>query len=442
MTEIQLPEQWVWKKLGTCATINPKLTRREIPADLPVSFLPMKMVEEVTGRFDLTETRRYSEVKKGFTPFQDGDVIFAKITPCMENGKIAVVDGLESGIGFGSTEFHVFRCLEDLNNRYLFYFLVQQGFRYEAEANMTGAVGQKRVPKGFLENYPVPLPPLPVQRAIVARIEELFSELEVGTRELQTALARLKTYRQAVLHQYLNNPDWERVSSNDLFDYVTSGSRGWAQFYSDSGAIFLRITNLDFNTLNLDLEESKIQHVRLTGVKEGLRTRVKPGDFLISITGYLGMFAIVPEDIPEAYVNQHIALCRPRDGFNKQFVGYFLMSQTGGLRQLNEMQKGATKAGLSLADIKSVKVPLPDLATQTKIVSEIEARLSEADATETTIRQQLASAENLRQSILKRAFTRQLVTEPIEQFITEDVPVGPEPANPVYGGQGDQLTLF
>ncbi len=201
---------------------------------------------------------------------------------------------------------------------------------------------------------------------------------------------------------------WKWVKSGELFSYVTSGSRGWAKYYSDNGAIFIRITNMDFDSLELDLTESNIQYVNLPTNSEGVRTKVQEGDFLFSITGYLGMFAIAPK-LENAYVNQHVCLCRPKEGFNKKYVGYWIISKSGGHHHLNQNQKGAVKAGLNLDDLKSFPVPLASLAEQDSIVQEIESRLSVCDKVEETITTSLAQAETLRQSILKKAFEGKLV---------------------------------
>ncbi|MCC7004805.1 restriction endonuclease subunit S [Candidatus Nomurabacteria bacterium] len=196
-----LPEGWKWVKLGVVTQLNPKLPFEEIDENIIVSFLPMRQVEELTGKFDLSMEKKYSEVKKGFTPFTNGDVIFAKITPCMENGKIAVVNKLKNQVGFGSTEFHVFRVKADLVNQYLFYFLIQDTFRAKAQHNMTGAVGQKRVPKRFLEESEIPLPPKDQQHQIVSEIEKRFSEADNLEKAIDESLTKSETLRQSILKQ-------------------------------------------------------------------------------------------------------------------------------------------------------------------------------------------------------------------------------------------------
>ena len=163
-------------KLGEICLINPKsCTLRD---DTEVSFIPMTKVGE-HGEFDASEIKNYSEVKKGFTNFQNGDVLFAKITPCMENGKGAIAHNMKNGIGFGSTEFHVLRPDTDkITREWLYYLTTWKTFRKEAERNMTGSAGQKRVPKTFLENYVVNLPDIDTQKSenkILRKVDDLIS---------------------------------------------------------------------------------------------------------------------------------------------------------------------------------------------------------------------------------------------------------------------------
>jgi len=255
----------------------------------------------------------------------------------------------------------------------------------------------------------------------------------------EKAQAQLKLYRQAVLkkafegkltssitneelritnadnqknHSSDNLPkEWKWVKIGDLFSFVTSGSRGWAKYYSEKGSVFIRITNLNFDTLNLDLREEKIQYLNPPQNSEGIRTKVEEGDFLFSITGYLGMFAIAPK-LESAFVNQHVCLCRPKDSFNKKYLAYWIIAKSGGHYYLNKNQKGAVKAGLNLDDLKTFPVPLPtSTQEQTQIVQEIESRLSVTDNLEFVIRNSIEKAEALRQSILKKAFEGRLLSK-------------------------------
>ena len=179
---------WGITTIGNCCILNPKRPKG-ISDELLVSFVPMPAVSE-DGLIDCSDIKPYAEVKKGFTYFAEDDVLFAKITPCMENGKGAVAQGLSNGIGAGSTEFHVLRPIEGVSNPYWLYIITRfDSFRAEARKVMTGTGGQLRVPIGFLENYPISLPPISLQdefEAIVHQSDK--SKFSVSNRNLSSCL--------------------------------------------------------------------------------------------------------------------------------------------------------------------------------------------------------------------------------------------------------------
>lgn len=168
-------------------------------AELPVHFVPMNAVSEEYGGIDISRKRTLAEVQKGYTSFLAGDVLFAKITPCMENGKLAVVPELPEHIGFGSTEFHVLRCSTGVSPQWLAYYLSQSEFRRLARQNMTGSAGQMRVPTHWLANAQMPVAPLAEQSRVIAKLDELLSGLDSGVAELKAAQAKLTQYRQSLL---------------------------------------------------------------------------------------------------------------------------------------------------------------------------------------------------------------------------------------------------
>lgn len=196
---LQANESFPKKKLGECTVINPKKSMdTRLKDDLIVSFIPMASVGE-DGSIDTSEKKLYREVKSGFTYFIEDDVLFAKITPCMENGKGAVAINLYNGIGFGSTEFHVIRPLEGFTNPVWLYNLsVSKKFRLEAEANMTGSAGQKRTPASFLENYEIKLPPIELQN----QFADFAEQVDKSKLAIQQSLDELETLKKSLMQQY------------------------------------------------------------------------------------------------------------------------------------------------------------------------------------------------------------------------------------------------
>ena len=193
-------DEWRETELKSVCTVNPKkIDVKNLSDDLVVSFIPMAAVSEETGAVVAAQTRLLKDVKKGFTNFSEGDVVFAKITPCMENGKSAIIGELINHIGFGTTEFYVLRVGDLLDNRYLYHLVRSTHFRAEAKNHMTGAVGQQRVPKSFMEEYKFYLPPLDEQREIVRLLDELLAQEDAASAAAEATLAKIPALRQAVL---------------------------------------------------------------------------------------------------------------------------------------------------------------------------------------------------------------------------------------------------
>ena len=193
------PRGWANAPLHEVCAINPRVDKNTIDTESVVCFVPMPAIEAGTGKIDVSETRSFGTVKKGYRPFRKGDVLFAKITPCMENGKMAIVPDLASEYGFGSTEFHVLRPAEGVDPRFIYHAVSNRAFRFHAQHNMTGAVGQKRVPATVLEEHEIGLPPTNEQRRISEKIEMLFDEIDRGVESLRAAKKTIDLYRQSLL---------------------------------------------------------------------------------------------------------------------------------------------------------------------------------------------------------------------------------------------------
>ncbi len=195
-------KKWEEKELGEICELNPKKSEiKDKTDDFSVSFVPMSAVDEYSQAIVSLQERSLGEVRKGYTYFRNGDVLFAKITPCMENGKVAIAKNLKNGIGFGTTEFHVIRTSKEVLPEWIHYIIGQPSFREIAKTRMTGSAGQKRVPIQFLEKFKIPLPPIAEQKKIV----EYLDSLSRKTRALQNlqsqTTADFSALRQSVLHQ-------------------------------------------------------------------------------------------------------------------------------------------------------------------------------------------------------------------------------------------------
>ena len=179
----ELPKGWATAPLSQVAELNPRHPKG-LDDSLPISFARMAALSETKPEFDSLEERTLGAVRKGFTHFAEGDVLFAKITPCMENGKGAVARGLKNKLGCGTTELHVIRPLAEISPEYIYRFLAQDRIRRAAKENFTGTAGQARVPTIFIEELELPLAPLAEQRRIVAKLEKLLGKVDACQQRL------------------------------------------------------------------------------------------------------------------------------------------------------------------------------------------------------------------------------------------------------------------
>lgn len=246
----------------------------------------------------------------------------------------------------------------------------------------------------------VAIPPLPEQDRIVTHIEELFSELDKAVETLQTTKQQLAVYRQAVLKEAFSHISYKKPI-REMTTIVTSGSRGWAKYYADFGARFIRITDLTRDRISL--KNDNIQYVSLPEKAEGTRSLLYPNDVLISITADLGSIALIPENIEEAYINQHIALVRLTNPTQGEYMAWYLKSEWG-QGDLLKNKRGGGKLGLGLDDIRNTPVPVVSDEIARKTLEKIESRLSVCESIEQTVDTALAQADAMRQSILKQAF--------------------------------------
>ena len=285
------------------------------------------------------------------------------------------------------------------NNKFLCYYL--NYFDYNGYVSGTTRL---KLTQAQLKRIEIPDISKDEQQRIVSCIEELFSELDKGVETLQTIKEQLTVYRQAVLKAAFSS-HYNKKPIRDISSMVTSGSRGWAKYYNENGARFIRITDLTRDSIKL--KSNSIQRVLLPETAEGKRSRLQGNDVLISITADLGSIALIPQNIEEAYINQHIAVVRFSNVHQGEFMAWYLKSDYG-QKDLLKNKRGGGKLGLGLDDIRNTPVPIVTDEDADRVVEEIESRLSVCDSIEQTVDIALAQAEVMRQSILKKAFEGEL----------------------------------
>lgn len=301
---------------------------------------------------------------------------------------------------------------DKVDRHFIVYALSRQETQKVISLGVHGAT-RPRINTTFLKSFKLPLPPLAEQQRIVAKIEELFSEIDAGVREVEAAIQRLKIYRQAVLHYFFSDLN-ARHGSEVITHFVSKvkhslkagpfGSALKKEYYVDKGYKIYgqeQVIKGDPSYGDYYINEEKYQSLS--------SCKIQPGDVLISLVGTVGKILVLPSDVEPGIINPRlIKITFDRSRMNPHFFKYYF--ESGYLKnQYSLKTHGATMNILSLSILKELPFPKCPIDEQTQVVQEIEARLSQADALEKTLRTELLRAERLRQSVLKQAFTGKLL---------------------------------
>jgi type I restriction enzyme, S subunit len=285
-----------------------------------------------------------------------GDVLVSTVRPAL-NGVARVPPELDGAVV--STGFSVLRPNGNgLDGGYLFHWVRTPTFVTELVRRATGA-NYPAVSDQSIRRLIIPLPPLEEQRRVAKMLDEA-ARLEQRRRN---ATAQLAVLKQSVFSHLFGSAgtifsSWPVHPLGDLLEFLTSGSRGWAAYYSEEGSVFLRIQNVHRDELRLD----DVAFVQSPDTAEARRTRVKPGDVLLSVTADLGRTAVIPPDIGDAFINQHLAILRTTL-VEPRFLSAYLTSGAG-RGQIVRLNRQGVKAGLNFDDIRSLRVPCPPRALQ------------------------------------------------------------------------------
>lgn len=357
--------------ISQLALINPPLTRAVKPND-EVSFIPMVDVSE-SGRLIGAQTRRQSEVAAGYTPFEEGDVLFAKITPCMENGKGCHAIGLNNGVGYGSTEFHVLRAKQGINSRFLYYWTVMDTLRKKAESFMIGSAGQQRVQTSFFDYFLIPK--LKEEDQIfAAHVLDIIDEAIQKTEQL---IAKLKAIKQGLLHdlltrgldengqlrdpiahpeQFKDSPlgripkEWEVYPLNNIGKIVsgTTPSRTVPKYWDGT---IPWITPTDMSKVNNDHISSGQDYITESGLASCSATLLPIGSIVVTTRATLGLTAVTELELA---TNQGFKNLIPNAGWNTSFLCYKIRALS------NEMIKRAS--GTTFLEISGKQFALMEIA--------------------------------------------------------------------------------
>ena len=388
------------------------------------TFLPMEAVGE-RGDLDLSITRYVDDVRNGYTQFFDGDVLVAKITPCFENGKGAVVAGTLNGIGFGTTELHVLTPTDEIDARYLYYTTISDRFRKLGEAAMFGAAGQKRVPEEFVRNYRCPVPPLGTQRAIADYLDRETARLDALVAEKERLLELLAEKRRALITRAVTrglDPNvplrysgipwlgeipthWEIWKIGHLAE-VGNGStpsRNNAAYWSEG-----TIPWLNSSVVNYPEVTRADQFVTALATQECHLPQVKRGSVLVAITGQgktRGRATVLSFD---ATINQHLAFIYPKQShLLPWFLKWTLFAAYDFLRSISDAA-GGTKGALTCEAVANLRVPVPPVREQAGILENIATSVERLDSLQAVAKNTISLIKERRSAIISAAITDQL----------------------------------
>lgn len=424
-----LPEGWDQIRGRFAMAVNPPPRRARVLDDTDeVSFVPMEAVGEYGG-LGLERTKPLDEIGSGYTAFEDGDVVIAKITPCFENGKGAIASGLKNGVGFGTTELHVLRAGKRINKQFLFYLTISHTFRVLGESEMYGAGGQKRVPPEFAKDFRIPLPPVDEQQTIASFLDAKTAQIDALVVHKRQLIAKLKEKRQALIARTVTRglpPEAAKAAGLEPNPEM-----------KDSGVDWLGEIPAHWETMQLKqtwaiceygiseslsgegdirvLTMGNIQDGRVTFPSAGCLENVlenmllNDGDLLFNRTnslahvGKVGLYR--PDEKGPVSFASYLVRIRPNSRTTPEFMTYML-----NIPQLLSFARGLALPSINQANLNptrygQIHVALPSIQEQNMIVEYIDREASKVDRLTSEVEIAIARLTEYRQALITSAVT-------------------------------------
>ena len=418
----EVPEGWIVNKLRFHINVNP--TKSEVQGlapDTAISFVPMEAVGEYGG-LCLDQTKSIENVIAGYTYFREDDVVVAKITPCFENGKGAVIKGLKNGIGFGTTELHVLRPSNNINCHFLFYLTISYTFRKLGESEMYGAAGQKRIPENFIKNLKHPIPPLPEQHTIAAFLDSETGRIDALIEKKERQIELLQEKRAALIsHAVTKGLDPDVPMKDSGVEWLDEVPENWEikrlkhvcllikdgthqpPSRTSNGTPLLSVRNIvNGKFVNLP-DDSLISEEDFNELQRSVE--VKKNDILLAIVGAtIGKVAIVDEMLPFA-IQRSLAVLRPNINIAYyKYFSYFMRSSS--FQQLLWKNVGySAQPGIYLGSLANFNITVPDTNEQRAIASFIDRETGRIDTLTTKVRESVSKLREYRTALISAAVT-------------------------------------
>jgi type I restriction enzyme S subunit len=402
-TKPSLPNGWRWVRLGEVCVINPSrssgLQRND---DAPTTFVPMSAVDERLGMITRSEVRSFSEVRKGYTYFAERDVLFAKIPPCMENGKHAIAQALLDGFGFGTTEFHVVRPEPEITPAWSHYFLRQPGILKAATAHFTGAVGQRRVPEDFLIALPIPLPPISEQKRLTAILNDQMASIERARAAAEAQLDAAKALPAAYLRAIFNSPKAQQWPRRRLGEILRLRKDIVHPYDNPNGiATFVGLEHIKSGT-GVRTGSVAIEMSELNGRKP----RFYKNDI---VYGYLRPY------LNKVWIAEFDGLCSvdqyvysvDAGKADTTFIAWFMRSPVYLERAPIDTTPGQLPR-IRTEEVAIVELNIPAVTEQQRIAAALNEQMAESQRLRQSLQAQLDALNKLPAALLRRAFAGEL----------------------------------
>lgn len=395
-------DTWKMKKLGDVCEIRPSNAEiiNKLSDNDTVSFLPMEDLQIMNYYITPQKTKKLKDVRGSYTSFTTNDVLLAKVTPCFENKKQGIARSLQHNLGFGSSEYIVFRPKTMILSEFIYYLLATSDFRDNGKTKMLGACGLKRLSKEYVSNYILPVPPLDEQKRIVTIIDKKFAQLESLKANAQANLQNAKDLFQSELTKTFSNSTWEKKKLGDVCEIIggTTPSTAVKEYWNGHEKW---ITPAEINVNNKYVIDS-IKHITKEAVKSCSLRLLPIGTVIFTSRAPIGKVAIAST---EFYCNQGFKNFICGKLIYNEYLYFYLLGNTA---YLNSIGKGTTFKEVSKAIISEVTIPLPPLPEQRAIVARLDSLNKKVRALEDIYTRTLAACDELKQSFLAKAFAGEL----------------------------------
>lgn len=389
------------KSLGDICILRPPKAeaRKRLKRDAVVSFLPMPDLGIDEKYPQPVISRRLADVEGSYTYFADGDVLLAKITPCFQNGKLGIAQGLRNGVGFGSSEFFVLRPNNSLDAEYLYYFLSRPDFRAQGVLQMGGAVGQQRVPPEFLLSQRLAVPPVPEQRRIVGVLDEAFASIATAKanaeKNLQNARALFESQLDAVFSH--RGKGCVETTLGDVCEFVGGSQPPKSVFSKTKTADNIRLIQIrDYKSEKHVVYIPRSQARRFCTADDVMIGRYGPPLFQI-LRGLDGAYNVaLMKAVPDESM------------LSRDFLFYFLKHSTILQYIIYHSERAAGQIGVTKETLEPYPIALPSLAEQKRVVGTIAELEAETQHLESVYQRKLAALNELKKTLLHQAFSGKL----------------------------------